>query len=288
MWRNYLTVGIRALAKNRTYAFINILGLAIGLAACLMLLIYVRYETSYDEWLPNAENTYQFQSHYRDQADRRGEPAPDDLLRRRPAAQGRFPAGRSHGLRAVDRAGHHAQRRGAADRGRAARRQSVPRRAAIPARPGRSADALARSSSVVLTETEARRLFGAENPMGRTLTMVSRGISTRLSRHRHRPRPAAQLAHALHHGRPRSTSPAFIAETPDFLTSWGWQSGWFYFTLRPGTDPAAIQRADAGLGAAQHPDRAVRQPELQRRATSRIGGSPTSAASTSATPRRRR
>ena len=65
MWRNYMTVGLRALAKNKTYAFINIVGLAIGLAACLMILIYVRYETSYDEWLPNAENSYQFQSHYR-------------------------------------------------------------------------------------------------------------------------------------------------------------------------------------------------------------------------------
>ena len=65
MWRNYMTVGIRALTKNKTYAFINIVGLAIGLAACLMLLVYVRYETSYDAWLPNAENTYQFQTHYR-------------------------------------------------------------------------------------------------------------------------------------------------------------------------------------------------------------------------------
>src|SRR3954471_19979959 len=65
MGRNYMTVGVRALIKNKTYAFINIFGLAIGLAACLMLLLYVRYETSYDSWLPNAENTYQFQSHYR-------------------------------------------------------------------------------------------------------------------------------------------------------------------------------------------------------------------------------
>ena len=39
----------------------------------------------------------------------------------------------------------------------------------------------------------------------------------------------------------RVDMPAFWAETPDFLTSWGWQSGWFYFTPRPGTDPAAIQ-----------------------------------------------
>ena len=51
MWRNYVTVGIRALAKSRTYAFINILGLAIGMAACLMILLYVRYEISYDRWI---------------------------------------------------------------------------------------------------------------------------------------------------------------------------------------------------------------------------------------------
>src|SRR4028119_920272 len=66
MWRNYFSVGVRALAKNKTYAFINIFGLAIGLAACLMLLLYVRYERSYDEWLPNAQNVYQVQTHFRD------------------------------------------------------------------------------------------------------------------------------------------------------------------------------------------------------------------------------
>ena len=62
MWRNYLTVGFRALTRSRTYAFINIFGLATGLAACLMLMLYVRYETSYDRWLPDAERIYQVQS----------------------------------------------------------------------------------------------------------------------------------------------------------------------------------------------------------------------------------
>ena len=33
MWRNYVTVGIRSLVKSRTYAFINLFGLTIGLAA---------------------------------------------------------------------------------------------------------------------------------------------------------------------------------------------------------------------------------------------------------------
>src|SRR5690349_2224180 len=64
MWRNYWTVAVRALAKSKTYSLINIAGLAIGMAACIMILLYVRYERSYDEWLPNAENTFQFQAWY--------------------------------------------------------------------------------------------------------------------------------------------------------------------------------------------------------------------------------
>jgi putative ABC transport system permease protein len=62
MWRNYLTVGFRALAKNKTYAFINIFGLALGLAACLMILLYVRYELSYDSWIPASARSYQVQA----------------------------------------------------------------------------------------------------------------------------------------------------------------------------------------------------------------------------------
>ena len=66
MWRNYLTVGIRALAKNKTYAFINIFGLAIGMAACLMILLFVRYEMSYDKWLPDSDRVFQVQNWFRD------------------------------------------------------------------------------------------------------------------------------------------------------------------------------------------------------------------------------
>ena len=84
MWRNYLTVGLRALAKNKTYAFINIFGLAIGMAACLMILLYVRYELSYDDWMPDAERVYQFQSCYKSTDDGGEEMSPaDDALRLR-------------------------------------------------------------------------------------------------------------------------------------------------------------------------------------------------------------
>ena len=64
MWRNYWTVAVRALAKSKTYSIINIAGLAIGMAACIMILLYIRYEQSYDKWIPDAENTFQFQAWY--------------------------------------------------------------------------------------------------------------------------------------------------------------------------------------------------------------------------------
>ena len=57
MWRHHLKIGLRTLLKNRTYAFINLAGLTIGLAACLMILLYVLYERSFDDWLPQAERT---------------------------------------------------------------------------------------------------------------------------------------------------------------------------------------------------------------------------------------
>src|SRR5688572_5513295 len=62
MWRNYLTVALRTLTRNRTYALINICGLALGLAACLTILLYVRYESSFDSWIPDHERIHQVQA----------------------------------------------------------------------------------------------------------------------------------------------------------------------------------------------------------------------------------
>src|SRR4029079_15943957 len=59
MWRNYWTVAVRALAKSKSYSIINIAGLAIGMAACILILLYIDYERSYDGWLTDVENTYQ-------------------------------------------------------------------------------------------------------------------------------------------------------------------------------------------------------------------------------------
>jgi putative ABC transport system permease protein len=50
MFNNYLKVAFRNLMKRKGYSFLNIAGLAVGLAVCLAIMIFVRFETSYDKF----------------------------------------------------------------------------------------------------------------------------------------------------------------------------------------------------------------------------------------------
>ncbi|HSF46453.1 MAG TPA: ABC transporter permease [Chitinophagaceae bacterium] len=58
MLRNYLKLASRNLWKHRVFSAINIVGLAIGIAACLLILQYVSFELSYDQFNKNADNIY--------------------------------------------------------------------------------------------------------------------------------------------------------------------------------------------------------------------------------------
>lgn len=62
MFRNYFTSTIRNLRKNKFYASINIFGLAIGMAAGFMILQYVYHELTYDNFHRNKENIYRVQT----------------------------------------------------------------------------------------------------------------------------------------------------------------------------------------------------------------------------------
>ena len=58
MFRNYLVTAWRNLKKNRVFSFINIAGLAIGMAVCLLILQYVNFELSYDQFNKNVSDIY--------------------------------------------------------------------------------------------------------------------------------------------------------------------------------------------------------------------------------------
>lgn len=58
MFKNYMKIAIRNLHLHRGYAAINILGLAIGIAACLLIVLFVKDELSYDKFNTNADRIY--------------------------------------------------------------------------------------------------------------------------------------------------------------------------------------------------------------------------------------
>jgi putative ABC transport system permease protein len=239
MWRNYLTVGVRALMKSRVYAAINILGLAIGMAACLLLLLYVRYERSYDAWLPNAENIYQVQSWSRD-------PETGDSFKLRmsqyvamTSLKKDFPQieGTAYALSAGPVVLRNGQALSVDD---AVRTDSLFFHVfRFPMVAGDPKTALQQPGRVALSESEAIRLYGRRDPVGETLTMIERGkhvdytvaaVFKDLPKNSH-----MKMTMVI-----RFDPVSFFVDYPTWPTTWGEISGWGYIALKPGTDPRTI------------------------------------------------
>jgi putative ABC transport system permease protein len=240
MWRNYLTVGIRSLVKNPTYAFITVFGLAIGMAACLMILLFLRYETSYDRWIPGAANIYQVQSWYRS-----SETGQTDRLQMTAHVAGKalkqdFPA--------IEKQVYVL---------------SVPPVLLKDGQPsmldefkyvdGNLLDViplplvrgdrrtLDRPGNALITQAEARKYFGTEDVVGRTMALISKGTTYQF-RIGGVLKDLPKNSHLRISGLGRMDFDAFFAEEKQFFTCWGCLNGWLYLRLKPGTDPRSIER----------------------------------------------
>jgi putative ABC transport system permease protein len=58
MLKNYLKTAFRNISRHKGYSFINLLGLSIGIACCILILLYVQDEFSFDRYVPEYQNTY--------------------------------------------------------------------------------------------------------------------------------------------------------------------------------------------------------------------------------------
>ena len=58
MLGNYTKIAIRAIGRQKLYAFLNVGGLAVGISAFLMIAMFIRYEYSYDQFIPDADGIY--------------------------------------------------------------------------------------------------------------------------------------------------------------------------------------------------------------------------------------
>jgi putative ABC transport system permease protein len=239
MWKNYMTVGIRALAKNRTYAFINIFGLAIGMAACLMILLFVRYEMSYDKWLPGADNAYQIQSWYKS-----SETGQEAQLQMTPYLAGKriakdFPQVEKEVY--VSNNGPVFTKDGQATSTEEYLFVDNNFLEVLPLPMVRGdVGALSQPNSAILTRSEAVKRYGTDNVVGRTMTLITRGKS-RDFRITGVLEDLPKNSHLKINALARLDIVSYNADTPQALECWGCQNGYVYVKLRPGADPKTIQ-----------------------------------------------
>jgi len=237
MWRNYWTVAVRALAKNRTYSIINIAGLAIGMAACVLILLYIRYEQSYDKWLPGVENTYQLQAWYAHPKD--SPPAylqmssyvtKGAILKDFPEVERAVYVGDNEPVFLQDGQATPTKNYLYAD-------DDFLKVVNLPLAAGTT---LTSVGSAVLTQEEALKRFGTDQVVGRTFTIITRG--KRLDFKivgvlRNVPKNSHMKINAIL----RFDYNSLNADNPQALTCWGCQSGWVYAKLRPGTDVRQLE-----------------------------------------------
>src|SRR6516165_3395944 len=68
MIKNYFKTAFRSLARNRNYTIINIAGLAVGIAVCMIIFMIIQFQTSYDSFHAKKDRIYRVltESHHAD------------------------------------------------------------------------------------------------------------------------------------------------------------------------------------------------------------------------------
>jgi putative ABC transport system permease protein len=238
MLGHYLSTTVSSLARHKGYTLINLFGLVTGLAACLILMLYVRHELNYDGWLPDADRVHQLQLTL-NEADSEPVrlqmapyPAAAALAAEFPeieASAGAFtarPVILQEGVATLP------------DRDALMADAAILDVLALPFVRGDRRTALARADAVVLSESEAVRRFGSADAVGLTMTIIHRGVT----------RDAAvtgvfaDLPGNSHLRFPMvfRLNPSDYADAPGLLGDWSNISGYVYVKLRPDADAARI------------------------------------------------
>ena len=170
MFKNNLIIACRNINKGKAYSALNVLGLAMGVAAGLFVLIFVRDETSYDRFHAKADRTYRLaQNIHIDNRVDSALPTPPILAA---ALAGEFPE--------IESTARVAQVGGAivkldnqkfASSGVYAVDSDFFNVFSFPLVSGDPKAALAEPNRVILTRSSARKCFGDGDPMGRLLAI---------------------------------------------------------------------------------------------------------------------
>jgi putative ABC transport system permease protein len=169
MLKNYLVIAWRNLGKNKTFSFINILGLTIGITVCLMIFLFIMNEFSMDKFHRQGDRIYRVMRKY----DGSGPGVPYLSAPYAPALLNDFPGEikkavrvmPTNGLIVFDNNSFNEKKMYVAD-------ADFFSLFSFPLVRGNSETALKDPASVVLTETTAKRYFGSvDRAMGKVIEM---------------------------------------------------------------------------------------------------------------------
>ena len=173
MIQNFFRIALRNISRHKGFTFINVTGLAVGLAASLLILLWVQDELSYEKFNLNAENIYrveqdQFYSGERYHVTVTPHPSGPVWMEKIPEIKEQTRINRLP--RILFRQGDNVFFESsvvAADSG-------LFKMFTLPLLWGDSETALNSPYSIVLTEKLANKYFGATNPVGKTLTLENK------------------------------------------------------------------------------------------------------------------
>jgi|SRR5882724_769602 len=167
MIRNYFKIALRNLRKSKTYSFINITGLSAGLAVSILLLLWVKDELSYDRFNVHAANLYRLAPKFGDATIWENTPAPTAVYAKKEVPEVEDACRMEENWRVSvfeykDKKFNEWQNY-LVD-------PSFFSMFTYPLIKGNPQHPFSNARSIVLSETTAKKLFGEEDPMGKTLT----------------------------------------------------------------------------------------------------------------------
>jgi len=177
MLRNYFKIALRQLRKQGFYSVIKIGGFALGIATCLLITLYIRFELSFDTLYPNGDRLYRVIQDYREDNGTLGKgpamPAPFAV-----AMKAEFPqvelTGRIMPYSLFEGAGSNEVRpegktQDTYEDGFVYADQSMLDMFQFPMVYGNRATALTEPGSIVLTKRKADKYFPGQDPVGKVL-----------------------------------------------------------------------------------------------------------------------
>ena len=255
MLSNYLKIAWRSILRDKSFSLINIGGLAIGIAACLLILQYVAYEKSFDTFHSNADRIYRVKQDRFEKG----------VLATEWAAgayavgnnmKASFPEVESYVKITGDRPGvvEWQERQGKAEKVFFTSADFF-RVFSYPLLAGDPQTALAEVNTAVLSESLARKVFGSEDALGQTI-QINRRLTCKVSGV-YKDFPAnSHLKSDLMVSYETYRKLVNPNNEPDRdpENAWNWDGCMTYLLLKPGTDAKTLEAKFPAFVEQMQPD----------------------------------